>query len=213
MLENFIRRLLSIRENRRNKMLHQVMKYIALSILLLQNTACLDKGGDGEGLPSPDLSGIDTSSLPLKFGNLIVIETEGSLISGVILDVDKDEGGLWYGICFLDGGEAKYGNKLFGRQVPSGILPTTCVDCFDLTYLNENAVTPALRIEKRLSIDTQKIKIGSMWPAQTLTDLKASYLWGMEQRKRTQTACNKVFVRNPVRETYFELNQILNSPF
>jgi len=60
----------------------------------------------------------------------------------VVIDVTKDEGGIWYGLYYLNK------NELFGRQIPNGIIFTTCVDMLDATYLNESGIILINKLDK-----------------------------------------------------------------
>ncbi|QSE98069.1 hypothetical protein [Fulvivirga lutea] len=137
--------------------------------------------------------------LALSFGQLVTIESK---INAVVVDVSKDEGGIWYGLCF-------YTDKgLFGRQIPNGMVFTTCTDMVDLTYLNESSLDIVQKGEI-LSISCFPYKIGSNTPAENKEDVIRSFEYGINRRKLQQTPCDEgIFDLNTVRECYFTLSSI-----
>jgi hypothetical protein len=152
----------------------------------------------------PDWKGIDIDKLPVKFGQILKFEKDSIIINAVVIDFNKDEGGIWVGLCFINN------NKLFGRQIPSGLINTKCLDLLDLTYLNIKGLEQ-YQIVDNLMIAKHKIGIGSMSPATDLNGLRQTFEYGIEQRKKEQTPYNKGLTDlNPVRECYFEIEKIEN---
>lgn len=152
------------------------------------------------GLMSPEWKDVDTKSLPVMFGDIIRFKINNTVVKAIILDFDKDEGGIWIGMCFIKG------NKLFGRQIPSG-YNGNCMDLLDCTYLNTTALKSFEKI-KTEKIDIRKISIGSNSPATNLSDILRDYSEGLKLRTKKQTPCNKdIFDRNVVRECYFDLDK------
>lgn len=151
----------------------------------------------------PDWTGIDTNSFPVKFGQILTFEFNSSVTKAIVLDFDKDKAGLWIGFCFISD------NKLFGRQIPSGLLNTTCLDLFDLTYLKSDAIRN-YQISDTLDINKQHVGIGAIYAVTDLNGLLEIYRQGIEKRKKLQTPClqGKTDL-NPVRECYFEIEKII----
>ncbi|MEP0936716.1 MAG: hypothetical protein ABJH57_01190 [Cyclobacteriaceae bacterium] len=137
--------------------------------------------------------------LELKFGQ--TVEIDGRM-KAIVIDVTKDEGGIWYGLCFQNE------NGLFGRQIPNGMIFTICVDMLDATYLNESAIDLLELSESRNEL-LNPVRIGSNTPATSLGDLIGSYEFGLTRRKLEQTPCDEdIFGLNPVRECYFQISEL-----
>jgi len=152
----------------------------------------------------PDWKGIDIDKLPVKFGQILKFEKDSNIIVAIVLDFNKDEGGIWIGLCLINN------NKLFGRQIPSGFVNTKCLDLLDLAYLNIKGLED-YQITNDLTIDKNKVGIGSRSPVLDLDGLKRTFDFGVEQRKKEQVPYNKGLTDlNPVRECYFELEKIKN---
>ncbi len=141
--------------------------------------------------------------MALQFGQLIKFEIDNQEVKAIVLDFDQDDEGIWYGMCFLNQ------NKLFGRQIPSGLINTTCVDLLDLTYLHNKALK-SYEVVEQYDIDTIQVGIGSLTPVKDHIELLRDYKAGLEQRNKVQTPCNEdISGLNPVRECYFELKKVL----
>jgi len=152
----------------------------------------------------PDWKGIDTDKLPVKFGQILKFEKDSNIINAIVLDFDKDEGGIWIGLCLINE------NRLFGRQIPSGLINTKCLDLLDLTYLSLEGLGQ-YQVVANLTIDKYKVGIGSISPVSDFDGLKGTFDYGIEQRKKEQTPYNKGLTDlNPVRECYFEIGKIEN---
>lgn len=85
---------------------------------------------NSDHLFSPNWEQLNLDNFTLSFGDIVFLKQENHIIQGIVLDFSQDNGGQWYGICFLEK------NKLFGRKIPSGFSKNT-VNLLDLTYLNE----------------------------------------------------------------------------
>lgn len=154
----------------------------------------------------PDWKGFEIHKLPVKFGQILQFKIDSIIINAVVIDFDKDEGGIWIGLCFINN------NKLFGRQIPNGLINTKCLDLLDLAYLNINGLEE-YQIVDNLKIDKNKVGIGSSSPVSDLLALKRTFDYGIEQRKKEQVPYNKGLTDlNPVRECYFEIVKIINQP-
>jgi len=152
----------------------------------------------------PDWTGIDVSNIPVKFGQVVRFKNDSIELSAAVLDFDEDEGGKWIGLCFLNN------NQLFGRQIPNGMINTTCLDLLDFTYLQIGGLNN-YEIIQTLDISKNKVGIGARSPAANLTEILRDFKRGIEQRKKEQTPCNKGLTElNPVRECYFDIEKIKN---
>ncbi len=150
----------------------------------------------------PDWTGIRIEEFPVKFGHILKFERDSLKITAIVLDFDEEEDSKWIGVCFF------HENRLFGRQIPSGLINTSCLDLLDITYINADLFLN-YEIEATHKLDKTKIGIGSQSPVTSFDEIIRDFNWGLERRKIEQTACNRgLFDLNPVRECYFDLQKI-----
>lgn len=173
------------------------MKFKILIIIIIFWTAGCSKRVDYSKQPisiNPlwkELSG----QLQLSFGQHIKIGSYNALVA----DISVDDGGIWYGLCFFNE------QGLFGRQIPSSISTTGCINLLDIEYINERNL-PTFKIIETLNIIKQ-ISVGKEAPATSNAELMSSYKRGLRQRTLEQIPCNEeIYDLTPIRETYFELN-------
>lgn len=184
------------------------MKVTFILAIGLCSSACNSMTSDrSESTPEmmqPDWTGIGIERLPVKFGQIIKINTDSVGLSAVVLDFDHDEGGHWIGVCFIDQ------NRLFGRQIPSGMINTKCLDLLDLTYIQIDALTD-YEVLETIEVDRTQVGIGSISPVTNVSEILWDFEWGMEQRGKEQTPCDKGLLDlNPVRECFFDIEKIKN---
>ncbi len=152
----------------------------------------------------PNWAELDIESFPVKFGQILRFNSDSAEITAIVLDFSEDEGGQWIGVSFIDN------NRLFGRQIPSGILNTQCLDLLDLTYIQRDALID-FEVVETIAVNKTKVGIGSQSPATNISEIKRNFNRGIEQRKKEQTPCDKGLTDlNPVRECYFDIEKIKN---
>ena len=152
----------------------------------------------------PDWTGISLDNIPVKFGQILQFNQDSIKLTAIVLDFDEDEDGKWIGLCFLDN------NRLFGRQIPSGLINTTCLDLLDFSYLQIDGLKN-FNVIQTVSINKEKIGVGAISPVRNLTELERDFKHGIAQRKKEQTPCDQGLTDlNPVRECYFEIEKIKN---
>lgn len=152
----------------------------------------------------PDWKGISLDNIPVKFGQILQFSNDSIQLEAIILDFDEDEGGKWIGLCFIDN------NRLFGRQIPSGIINTTCLDLLDFSYLQIDGLIN-FKVIQTMNINKTKIGIGAISPVRNLTELNRDFKHGIVQREKIQIPCGQGLTDlNPVRECYFEIEKIKN---
>ncbi len=158
-----------------------------------------------EGIPTemkPDWKGIDLNEMPVKFGQILRFEKDSNVINAIALDFDKDEGGIWIGLCFINK------TNIFGRQIPSGWINTKCLDLLDLQYLNNEGLKQ-YQIIDQIKVNRDKVGIGLITPVSNVEDLMLEYKRGIEQRKKKQTSCDEGLIdEESVRECYFNVKKI-----
>ena len=172
-------------------------KMILLLTLLI--ISCDRREVTVSNLLKPEWRKISVENLPLKFGEKILISVDDEEINAIVVDFDKDEAGIWYGLSFLNH------NNIFGRTIPSG-FNGDCVDLIDVSYLNSKALHNYISGGIQ-SIDRDKVAIGSKSPVTNYSELARDYKLGIEQRKKKPTSCNEDIISNDVvRERYFDLS-------
>ncbi len=152
----------------------------------------------------PNWTGLEIESFPVKFGQILKFNGDSAEMTAIVLDFSKDEGGQWIGVCFIDQ------NRLFGRQIPNGLINKKCLDLLDLTYIQRDGLID-FEVLETITVNKTKIGIGSQSPASSFSEIKRDFDRGIEQRKKEQTPCDKGLTDlNPVRECYFEIEKIKN---
>lgn len=161
----------------------------------------------------PDWTDIDFDKLKIKIGDIISIKTETKILSGIVLDINKDEMGIWYGICLSKANIEKSNLKdtlFFGRQIPNGSANATCINCFDLTFLNEKGINQNLTVLQNLKLNRDNISIGAIGAAIDISEMENEYKFGLEKRLNKPTDCGeKVLSTDRVDERYMSLNEVI----
>ncbi len=98
----------------------------------------------------PDWTGLEIGSFPVKFGQILKFDNESAQFKAIVLDFSEDEVGQWIGVSFINQ------NRLFGRQIPRGMMNTKCLDLIDLTYIKKDALIDYYVIE---TIAVNKLKV------------------------------------------------------
>ena len=168
-----------------------------------------------------DWSGIDLTNMDYKVGDYVHLKDSNYFYSGLILDFDKDSAGIWIGICFTNYKDTIKPDlnslknfKLFGRQIPSGLVNTTCIDCFDLAYLNESGLisdTSKIGLIGNLDYNKAIVRVGAVSPSYDLKGLINFYNIGISQRQKTPDDCkDSKFKAGAITERYFDFEMIKN---
>lgn len=154
----------------------------------------------------PDWTGISLDNIPVKFGQILQFNKDSIQLTAIVLDFDEDEGGKWIGLCFIDN------NRLFGRQIPSGLINTTCLDLLDFSYLHIDGLKNFNVIQTE-NVNKEKIGVGAISPVLNLAELDRDFKRGIAQREKEQTPCDQGLADlYPVRECYFEIEKIIKQP-
>ena len=175
-----------------------------------------DKNND---LLEANWSEIDLIDMDYKVGDYVYLKDSNYFYSGLILDFDKDSAGIWAGICFTNYKDTIEPDlkslknfKLFGRQTPSGLVNTTCIDCFDLAYINESGLkndTSKVGLIGNVNYDKDKLRIGAVSPSYDLKGLINIYNIGISQRVKTPDDCKaSKFKVGAITERYFPFEMI-----
>lgn len=185
------------------------MKRIALKLIIgLLISGCNNMpSNSSESIPEimqPNWKGLEIESFPVKFGQILKFHNENTELKAVVLDFSEDEDGQWIGVSFIDQ------NRIFGRQIPSGMINTKCIDLLDLTYFQPDALID-YEVVETIAVNKTKVGIGSQSSATNFSEVKRDFDKGIQQRKKEQTPCDKGLTDlNPVRECYFDIEKIKN---
>ena len=153
----------------------------------------------------PNLEGIDVKKFPVEIGNVLEFKINNLKIVAIVLSFKIEQNQKYIGLCFLNE------NKLFGRQIPNGMINTTCIDLLDFTYLNFKSDLKFEIIDK-INVNKNEIGIGSFGFAENLNELNDAFVLGINQRKKEQTPCDKDIANiNPVNECYFAIEKYKTS--
>ena len=177
------------------------------------------KSNSSPDIRRPNWQGIKTSGLVFDIGDLISIRDSNFYYAAILLDLDSDSAGIWYGFCLTNFRDTiKLDLKtldslyLFGRQIPSGLINTQCIDSYDLTYVNENGLKlerDKFSLIEHINYNPLKIFIGSDSPTMELSGLVRDYQRGIEQRKKEPDDCKTSISKlDAVRERFFPFSMI-----
>lgn len=148
-----------------------------------------------------DLDGIDTSEIKLKIGDIFTMDYDSIKVDILLLDFDIEYGNTYYGVTFIKD------RKIFGRQIPDGTNNLNCLDLIDFFYLNKKTIKDFNK-EERVDLAYSKLELGSHAIVSNHIDLIGHYNYGLSQRSKPQTPCNKGLVNlNSIRECYFNLDK------
>lgn len=193
-------------------------KLFLISILTFFIISCENKNADNlhPDIMKPNWDGVKTEKLKVKIGDVVSIYFAKQYYVGVVMDFNQDVDGIWYGICLSNYRWIAPNKKnikeldFFARKIPSG-FSGNCIDCYDLTYLNENAITErSLKVFDNLKIDINKISIGANSPAKDLKQLETDYFNSIKARQQKPTNCgDDIMNPNRVAERYFKINNVI----
>lgn len=117
---------------------------------------------------------IDAKELTYKKGDCLAFDFDSGkqYIAGIITDYSKDEGGLWYGICFTDYSDTIIPSistiatqNLYGRKVHSSVDAKGYYICIDNEATTDSCLKAwikKVRYIGAISLAVDKIEIGAM---------------------------------------------------
>ncbi|MEQ3691461.1 MAG: hypothetical protein ABNG98_08120 [Flavobacterium sp.] len=189
--------------------------FTSLLILLLIFSGCGKNVEDSHPeIMKPNWTDVKSENLKLKIGDIISIKTENNLLYGIVMDYNEDEMGIWYGICLSKTKIEKLNinnSQFFGRKIPSGLVTTNCIECFDLTYLNEKGINENLTVFGNIKLNRDNISIGANSTAINISEIERNYEFGAKQRLKKPTECDeKVLSINRIDERYMKLSNIIS---
>lgn len=158
-----------------------------LAFILLFLSCQFDNEEQGKFFPiSPD-------ELIYKKGDCLAFKVDsGKVIAGIVLDFYKDEGGLWYGICFTDYMDTIIPTiatiklkKLYGRKIQSTVDTKGYFIGLDLDFLGDSCIkslNKKMQLIGNLKIDTTKIELGSESATNNYNEFIEEFKIGRERR-------------------------------
>jgi hypothetical protein len=177
------------------------------------------QSNSSSSLLRPSWQGIKTSELVFNLGDLVSIKDSNFYYAAILMDINSDDAGLWYGFCFTNFQDlikpdirSSDSLFLFGRQIPHGLINTQCIDCYDLSYINEKGIMKDktyFSLIGHINYNPIKIYIGSESATMELSGLIRDYRWGIERRLMEPDDCKKnIYKLDAVRERFFPFKMI-----
>jgi hypothetical protein len=159
-----------------------------LAILLFLSGCVYDDGDEGFEVKTYP---IDSKELTYKKGDCLSFSIDsGRYITGIITDYTKEEGGLWYGICFTNYLDTITPNistiltsRLCGRKVHSGIAGYYIG--IDNEYVTDSCLktwNKKVKYIGNIPLDTNKIKIAAEGGTDNYSRLIEDYKYNRERR-------------------------------
>ncbi|HYV95404.1 MAG TPA: hypothetical protein VE978_26760 [Chitinophagales bacterium] len=168
-----------------------------------------------------ELFPVNESELIYKKGDCIRVKIDsGNYIAGIVLDFSKDEGGLWYGVCFTnyldtiapDISTIKSA-KLFGRKVQSEIDARGYFIGLDFCFILDSCISSLdeeIKLLGNIKLDNAKIRLGAETTASTYYRLVAAYKWARGRRLLPPDDYRRQFKLDKFRpEEYFYVKEFM----
>lgn len=188
-------------------------KYI-ITVVLIVFPSCFSKDKD-QSKQFP----VNQNELLYKKGNVVSIKTDSSITSvGLIADVRKDEGGIWYGICFtnyadstiIDTAKLKY-LSVYGRKIASSIDNRGYIKAIDVCFVHDSAIktfTEKIKIISNLRLRSD-IHIGANTSATKFEDLLIFYNNGRQRRLQLPDDYRNHFKENFRADQYLSIQDFV----
>jgi len=136
---------------------------------------------------------IDPSELSFKKGDCLYFEIDSVFFgSAIVIDFSKDEGGLWYGLCFINYYDTIrpvkaniIDHKLFGRKVQSSQNKEGYIIALDSEFINDSCLRmnkSKINVIGHFSL-IDELKIGSEGATSDYNKMIASFKYGLDKRK------------------------------
>jgi hypothetical protein len=165
-------------------------KYFLIIIICAILTGCLNQTNDYQAKFLP----IDSTELKFKKGDCISFTIDSNLIgAAIVIDFSKDEGGLWYGLCFTDYLDSvqpdllKIKNqRLVGRKIESSLDNNGYIIGLDTEFVKDSCFllnVDHIKVIGNLTLKTDKIRLGAQGATKDYKDLISSLQYGRERRK------------------------------
>ena len=150
-------------------------------------TSCMEEDSRAKFLP------IDIKELSYKKGDCVSFQIDSLNYGvGIVVDYSKDEGGLWYGLCFTDYYDTVQADllkikdkKIFGRKVESTLDENGFYTGLDIEFVNDSCLKfneSKITTIGNLTLNTKKIKYGSEGATNDYSEMLYTFKYGLEKR-------------------------------
>ena len=163
-------------------------KYLLILFSLI-STGCLNQTNRHQSRFLP----IDSTELKYKKGDCISFKIDSNLIgAAVVIDYSKDEGGLWYGLCFTDYLDSVQPDitmikkhRLFGRKIASSLDKNGFIIGLDTEFVNDSCFQlhkDQFKLIGSLILKNDKIKLGAQGATNDYKEMISYFQYGRERR-------------------------------
>ncbi len=137
---------------------------------------------------------INESELKYKKGDYLSFRVDTNLYgTAVVIDYSKDEGGLWYGLCFtnyLDINHPDTANidtlSFYGRKIESKFEDKGYFIGLDIEFVNDSCFMlndKKFQLIGNVKLALNKIKFGAQGATSEYNSMISSFKFGREKRK------------------------------
>ncbi len=144
---------------------------------------------------NPNFGPVDINELKFQKGDCVSFKADSiNLGVAIVIDYSKDEGGIWYGLCFtnyFDTLAPKLSQiralKIFGRKIESAVDIIGFVIGLDCVFVNDSCFdTNPTNFHKigNYSLDSKKITIGSRAATNDYYNMIEAFNRGLIKRKK-----------------------------
>lgn len=165
-------------------------KYIFLLIFIAFLEGCTDQIKDYN---TTSLS-VDSTEIKYRKGDCISFKINPNKIgAAIVIDYSKDEGGLWYGLCFTDYLDTVQpdlpkikNHRLVGRKIESSLDKNGYIIGLDAEFVNESCFrkqSDKFKFIGKLNLRIDRIIIGADGATNNFDQMIAAFLKSMERRK------------------------------
>jgi hypothetical protein len=165
-------------------------KYFLILIICTILTGCLNQTNNYQSKFLP----IDSTELKFKKGDCISFTIDNNQIgAAIVIDFSKDEGGLWYGLCFTDYLDTVQPDlskikkqRLAGRRIESSLGKNGYIIGFDTEFVNDSCFRlhdDQFKLIGNLTLKTDKIRLGAEGATNDYEDFILSFQYSRERRK------------------------------
>jgi hypothetical protein len=163
------------------------MNKFTIVLILLILVSCLSRNNRAKLFP------IDPSELIYKKGDCLSFQID-SVNKGVaiVIDHSKDEGGLWYGLCFTNYFDSLMPNvsdikdlKVFGRKIHTSLNESGFMVGIDIEFVNDSCIklnNSKFILIGNVNLNSNNVMIGAEGATNDYSDMLCSFHYGLERR-------------------------------
>ena len=166
---------------------------------------------------------IDPKELLYKKGDCLAFKVDsGKVIAGLVMDFSKDEGGLWYGICFTNYLDTVIPSiptiksyHLYGRKIESTVDAKGYFIGLDLEFLSDSCIrslNKKVELIGNFKLDTTRIEMGSQSATGDFNQFIQFFKLGRERRLSPPDDYTEQFKLDKFRpDEYFPISHFTNN--